>query len=395
MKTYLLSLFATLSFMTASCQQFSWMPLADLPVPKYAPYSFMIGNRFFIGTGIDTLSPNVALSDLLEYDFTNDAWLARTPIPSGLTMFGSSSFVINGKAYICNGSIIPGSYNNNGALWEYDPTGNSWVQKSSFIGSPAYTSSSFSIGPYGYLGLGYSPYTKVFYRYDSQADQWSQIDSLPGVARQSASAFVIDGVGYVGLGGVQSGGSTFNNFTDFYKYDTATGHWSAIASFPGQARRDAAAFTFNNKGYVIGGVGTNPTDIFKDVWEYTPQTNSWLQKDSFGFAFRDGGVASNGSMAIVGSGPNGNMHLSKQMWKTGFPAAINEVKENPAQIWYSDGLVNINFEQPLFTAANFALYDVSGREILQVNPPKGEISSKVPVASLASGIYIYTLTISH
>lgn len=392
MKTPLLFLCFAFSSLAAICQQFSWTPIADLPAPKYAPYSFMIDNRFFVGTGLDSSLPT-AVSDLYEYNSTNDSWVARSPIPSGLTMFGSSSFVIDGKAYICNGSVVPGSYHNNGALWQYDPTGDSWTLKDSFAGVPVYTSTAFAIGRYGFLGLGYSPYTSDFYRYDSQSDQWSQINAFPGTARQSACSFVINGIAYVGLGGKQVG-STFSNYNDFYKYDTATGNWTSIASFPGIARRDAAAFTFNNKGYVIGGAGALVSDIYKDVWEYNPQTNSWLQKDSFEVAFRDGSFASNGSFVIVGAGQLGNQHFSKQMWKTGNPnTAITEVVENRARIWSNESNVNVKFEKPLSESGVLSLYDLSGKEVQQINLTRGEASYKISMGHLSAGLYVYDLTI--
>ncbi len=388
MKTFTICLIFFTSISLSFGQQLSWTPIADIPVARYAPVSFMIGDRFFVATGLDTLAPRVGLKDLYEYDFNTDSWMQRASLPDTMTVFAASAFTIGNKGYIVNGerTVSPGGYSER--LYSYDPALDSWTQLSSFIGAANYTGTAFSIGQTGYLGLGFSPYTSDFYSYNSSTDTWAPLSPFPGTARQSASSFVINGIAYVGLGGVQTG-SIFNNFTDFYKYDPATG-WSAVASLPGIARRDAAGFAFGGKGYIIGGVGTNATDIYNDIWEYDPATNVWGPKDSFEQRFRNGAYASNGNLAIVGTGQNKTLNLSSKMWKTGARTAVSDISQDESKVRYANGQLNITSASPSDGNSTVKLFDVNGRKVMQEQVTGGEKVLHLPL-TLANGAYIFVI----
>jgi hypothetical protein len=63
----------------------------------------------------------------------------------------------------------------------------------------------------------------------------------------------------------------------FYKLDPQSRILTKLNDFPGAPRANAGAFTFNNKGYIVG--GSNATDL----WEYDPSTQNWTFKVSFNF----------------------------------------------------------------------------------------------------------------
>jgi N-acetylneuraminic acid mutarotase len=390
MKKPLVFFFAVCSSFIGFSQQLSWTPIADFSNgPRYAPFSFMVGNDFYTGTGLSSLSPQVAADDLYKYDSINDSWVAEAVIPASLEIYGTSPFVINGKAYICDGQVGSGY---NIGLWQYDPTGNSWAAMAPFPGIPGYTATSFSIGPYGFMGLSYSPYMNSFWRYNSLTNVWDTIPPFPGYERQSASSFVINGVAYVGLGNDQD--VTGISFTDFYKYDTLSGNWSQVATFPGSSRRDCSSFVLNGKGYIIGGIDSTSTYINNEVWEYDPLADTWSQMDTFPQSIRVGSYASNGSnYAITGMGQKNDMTLSNKMWKTATVAtSVSNVDQNPFKVWCSHNTVHLSIQQPLSDIAVFRLYDISGKEVSNNILAKGQTLFDFTFDQFASGMYIYNIS---
>src|ERR1700722_1022190 len=107
--------------------------------------------------------------------------------------------------------------------------------------------SGFSIGKYGYAGLGEyglgSKYFTSLWQFNPATNSWTQKANFPGSARTYAVGFAIGGKGYVGTGANEL--SDFRK--DFYAYDTATNVWARIADFGGKARSCASGFAANGK----------------------------------------------------------------------------------------------------------------------------------------------------
>ena len=147
---------------------------------------------------------------------------------------------------------------------------NFWTRKADFKGGPRYSSIGFSIGPKGYVGLGYNgtSYERDFWEYDPHTDTWTQRADYSGEGRYQAVGISIGQKGYVGLG------YSNNNITqnDFWEYDPLTDSWAQKADFGGGNRGFAVAFSIGEKGYVGMGAGGN------DFWEYDPMADSWQQK---------------------------------------------------------------------------------------------------------------------
>jgi N-acetylneuraminic acid mutarotase len=350
----------------------------------------MIGNNFYTGSG--ALSSSVQVDDLYEYDSLNNSWISKSPIPAGVELAATCPFVINGKVYLCDGAL-PGSYNYNTTLWQYDPVADFWTAMDTFPGVPGYTGTSFSIGPYGFMGLTYSPYFNTFYRYNSQTNVWDTVAPFPGLARQSASSFVIGSTAYVCLGQDQNNISI--SYTDCYRYDTLSGRWSAIATFPGRSRRDCASFVLNGKGYIVGGIDSTSTYINNETWEYDPDMDQWTQLNAFPQSgVRVGSYASNGStFAIVGMGENSAFTPTDSMWKTSvFATSVTNVDQNVFKVWHSNNTVHILIQQPLSDAAMFSLYDLSGKKVSDNILPKGQASFDIVLSEFASGMYIYNIS---
>lgn len=141
-----------------------------------------------------------------------------------------------------------------------DEVGN-WKKVESFGGMGRLGAVSFVLGERAYVGTGISENArelKDFYYCTANSDKdivWNRdTATFPGEARLGAVAFSTGKVAYVGLGysAGQHQGSTRTEeyFDDFYKYDGKT--WTPVAAkFPGERRRYALGFYVpdpNNSG---------------------------------------------------------------------------------------------------------------------------------------------------
>ena len=151
---------------------------------------------------------------------------------------------------------------------------------------------SFVIGDYAYVGTGFgvdlAEYTD-FKKYNLNDGTWTDVpDNFPGKGRHGAVAFVAEkggktyayvGLGYISANQIQGSDGTAEirakeYLKDFYRFDPTDNSWTKIEDFPGEARRDAVAFTLDNYGYV----GTGRADkalLFKDFYCFDPETETW------------------------------------------------------------------------------------------------------------------------
>jgi N-acetylneuraminic acid mutarotase len=156
-----------------------------------------------------------------------------------------------------------------------------WVHHADFPGTARASATSFVIGDKAYVccgrinGVNENTQTlSEFWQYDSQNDHWTQLDSFPGQPRVKAIAVAIDGKAYFGMG---SNGSHISLavFNDFYEFDPSTGHWTAMAPFPGDASNDLAYVIVNGCLYTT--MGFNGRSRKNDTYKYDPTTNRWTQ----------------------------------------------------------------------------------------------------------------------
>lgn len=221
---------------------------------------FKIGNKAFIGTGVNTNKTE----DKERYrDFYS------------VTVGGDS------KAYL-----------NWSARWDRTAEGVSSMPEEAAL---RHGGVGFSINGKGYVGLGYdgTNYLRDFWEYDpegtpdpeqypsmaqnlkdnfTKTGKWRRVANYPGDSCRYAVAFVIDNIAYVGSGEDWDN----NELQDFYKFDGEK--WTQIASI-GEKRSEATAFVMTDPkdgleyGYVFGGNGgSGVVDFFQ---RYNPRTNVW------------------------------------------------------------------------------------------------------------------------
>jgi len=300
--------------------QGNWTQMTSLPASaRWGASSFSIGGKGYVGMGYDGTNH---YGDLWEYNPGTNIWTQKAGLTVGRRL--CASFVVNGNGYVCLGATIL-SLPNTQEVWEFNPSSNSWTQKNNFPGSPRYSSATFVIGNKAYVACGNEgtssgPFTNELWEYDPTNDSWMQKTNFPGTARYGCTGFELNNFGYVGLG---YSGSFYN---DLYMYDASNDTWIQKANFSGAARNYAIGFTSCNKSYV--GLGQSNGNSYSDIWEYNYFGNSWTQVTNFGGGNRWVLVSCviNGA-AYAGSGSdNGFSNNYSDWWK--FSCEGNGIFEN-------------------------------------------------------------------
>ena len=205
----------------------------------------------------------------------------------GTARSNATSFVIGNYAYV--GTGVDAQHNRYNDLWRFDPSGTTtWNQEANSPMAPRSSAVGFEVGGKGYIGTGYDGYFGLsdFWQYDPVANSWRQVASLGDVnngrkVRYDAVAFGLDaaGFGYVG-----TGNDGVNFYNDFWRFtppvaNSDSGSWKLISNLPGFKRTQAVAFTYNNKGFVVTGVGTGGTNV-NDFFSFDPtqpDNSQWYQ----------------------------------------------------------------------------------------------------------------------
>ncbi|HVI47576.1 MAG TPA: kelch repeat-containing protein [Chitinophaga sp.] len=311
--------------------------------------------RYFKGYHLLLLASLAACSKSSTTTDKVGNWIRRSQY-SGVARSAAASFVINDKAYVGTGFNGTDRLND---FWMYDPDQNSWTNKSIYPGTARSGAVGFAAGNMGYVGTGYDGTNKLkdFYKYDPSSNQWNPAPIAPfgGTARYGAVAFTLKGKGYVTTGWDD------NWLKDMWQYDPATDKWTQVKDIPNGKRTDASSFVIGNRAYVVMGtannapitdfyaydadkenwVQLNPIDNVSDdsfddsynfkgsaaaafamrgkgyvacgtnsnaVWEYTPETDRWVQKTDFegagrtystGFTVKDRGFVVLGSSSSL------------------------------------------------------------------------------------------------
>lgn len=112
---------------------------------------------------------------------------------------------------------------------------------------------------------------------DVERTAWEQMASEP-TPKTAATSFLIGNNIYIVAG--QDGALAATNETEVY--DTSTNTWSTKANYPIKCD-GAIGFSLGNKGYVVGGLDStlSPIGVYKDVYSYAPDTNTWTKKNDF------------------------------------------------------------------------------------------------------------------
>lgn len=243
-----------------------------------AAVSFVIGDKLYVGTGIH----DQYMNSFYEYNYKTDSWRKISRFPSD-PRADAIAFTIGNYGYVGLGSTCYGEgvcipYDHND-LWRYNPQDDTWRRMAYFQGTARANSTCFVIGDKAYVTGGSFVEDYDLWEYNASTNQWTKKTDYPGNCISRGISFTLNGKGYVGFG--WSDGTC----SDFWEYDPVSDIWTAKASFPGIPRYNASACTFMNKGLMIGGFFQDIETIqtiqyFKELWVYNYENNTWTELDT-------------------------------------------------------------------------------------------------------------------
>lgn len=144
---------------------------------------------------------------------------------------------------------------------------------------------SFVLNGKAYIVMGSSgpnDYCKDVWQFDPTTHQWTQKGIFPGPFRVGATSFSLNNKGYVCFGDNALNGPAAHYFNDLWEYDPNTDIWVEKDTLPGSVRQYAFAFTIGNKAYVGNGK-SGPSGLLPDFYEYNSATEIWIQKGNTPF----------------------------------------------------------------------------------------------------------------
>jgi hypothetical protein len=218
--------------------------------PQYIGFAFVIANKAYFGY-TQYVSSN-SHGNSWAYNFTSNTWTTIEDFPD-YYLANPAYFTVGSKGYVVGGFKNESAFNSY-YTWEFDPSASpKWRKRANLSGVGRNMAEGFSIGNKGYIVAGKTDlpypyddvYNKALFEYNPSANTWTTKASFPGTGRTIPKSFVIDGYAYVG-GGLKEG----TWFTDFYKYDPADNDWVQIPSYTTSGLL-LHAFSLNSKGYAV------------------------------------------------------------------------------------------------------------------------------------------------
>jgi N-acetylneuraminic acid mutarotase len=367
-----------------------WTQKAFFPgTPRYEAVGFSIGNKGYFGTGANFNVSNIPFKDFWEWDKATNTWTQKADVP-GPGRYGATAFAVDGKGYVTTGwQQINSSSTALFDIWEYNPSTDTWTQKSNFPGSPRYDAVGLTIDGYGYIGLGYGPLFNDFWKFDHLLNGWIQVASLPGPARQSASSFSINGKGYVICGSTASG-----SLNDTWQYNPANNTWTQLSNFPGGIRYGTHHFEIDSLGFV--GCGRNGNQFYNSFYSFNPALNQWSLIASLPANARETGDGfSIGQYGYTGLGRDQFNNYYNDFWEYGpDPSGIGDniaslqlcIFPNPA----SD-FIYICLQEENIPSASVSVFDEKGKMVFHHPTTLLTNGFTVPVSALASGNYLLSI----
>ncbi len=370
-------LFVSAWFLFQSADAQSWVQRTNFGgTGRHRATGLAIGNKGYIGLGhVNGAQINVIYDDWWEYDPSSDSWTQKSNFPYSPGTYGAAAFSTSTRGYVGGGATLSNQF------YEYNPQTNTWVAIANCPGNPG-DQACFSVNNKGYVIEG-----NLLWEYDAGSGIWSAKQNAPVTFGAWCSAFAISSSGFVKSG------------TLLYEYKPALDQWLQRASFPGIASNGSLAFIQNNKGYILTGFFGSLANVTDEVWEYNPGNNAWTQKNStLGTSRRFSVGFTINNRAYYGTGTNGiNFNDFWEMVDNVStndltPATINiHVFPIPAvdQVTFSIASTANTFDSD---NCEIVVYDLSGKIVARKNVENN--SCIINRKDLASGVYFYQLHVA-
>lgn len=278
-------------------------------------FAFLICSTFALG-GCKN-NKNQVIEELeIPAEPTPLIWAKRADLPTLAGRHHPVTFALNGFGYAGLGSSGVDTYRD---FFRYDPKTNNWKKLNNFAGGNRTLSYGVTYNEKAYTGFGEDGvrFFKDFWEYDPVSDSWKELKSCNCDARIHPAMVRIKDKIYVGMG------TNLNNqnLNDWWEYDITKNSWIQKASLPGLTRHHPFYFAVNDKAYVGFGHGSeklNDKIIYKDFYQYSPETDSWKKLKDFPGSGRVAGTQFyyNGSGYILsGQGEDHQNFVTGEFWK--------------------------------------------------------------------------------
>jgi|GEM_PF-2113663 len=316
----------------------AWTPKANSPIPLYATFQFVINGIGYVAAG--ATSGGAIVNTVYSYDPSTNTWQQKNTYP-GTPAQNGVGFSLNGKGYAFGG-FTSGS-NVTSDMWEYDPSTDAWTAKANCPGAPGRNNPMYLvINNQAYVGLGATSSSNVIYTdiylFDPVANTYTQKASAP-TARSCCANFTVGGYGYVGLGISPTGGGGYAYVNDFDKYDPVSNTWVQVNNFGGVAR--AHPFNENVGGEPYVGCGDGSASYKYDNW-------TWGGCNLHVHLGNDTTLCSNSSFTL-----NATDSASTYVWSTGATTpTINVTSSGSYSVQVTQGTciandtINVSFVNP-------------------------------------------------
>lgn len=179
----------------------TWIQITDYPAGnRESVIAFSIDGFAYVGLGL----AGSRKTEFYKFDPSTNSWTPLQNINYYYHLYGTCSFVLNGKGYLATGSIYnpaTGSGINTHAVFMYDPANDTWLPKNNFSGAARANGIGFTVANNGYIGLGFSgTFLNDIWRYNDGADSWTQVDNFTPGGRIYPSTFTLNDKVYIGNG---------------------------------------------------------------------------------------------------------------------------------------------------------------------------------------------------
>jgi N-acetylneuraminic acid mutarotase len=218
----------------------TWKPLAPLPTKRGSPVAGVAGDKIYVIGGATTPSgsketavhparPHVSVGAVEEYDPSTNTWRQRSPMPTPRNH--ATVGVVNGKIYVIGGRVggafITSGSSNVDVVEEYDPAADAWGSPRAKMPSAR---SAMASGVYGgriYVTGGEGQDSQRMYTfraleaYDPANNRWTILPSMP-VSRHGLAGATVGKRLHMVSGDVQSAGTGVQVHTDShdaYEFD--------------------------------------------------------------------------------------------------------------------------------------------------------------------------------
>lgn len=244
-----------------------WIQRTNCSISKKSAMSFAIDDKIYVCGGENS----VYLNAVECYDTLTNTWSTKANLPESKS--SGVGFAINGKGYVQGGRRGTTSYSS--LMHEYDPTSNTWTEKTS--GLVIAWHAVFVINGEAYLCGGYSRGSNIstVTKYDPLTDTYTNKTSIPEILESSGGTSI-------GTNGYLVGGNAASTYKDkTFEFNSLTNTWSIKKAFP-TVVNGLCAVSYGDTIYALG--GRNSATVFKTMYAYSQKTDTWQQKNDMLFA---------------------------------------------------------------------------------------------------------------